>query len=99
MIVRLNDNRQKKVKNDLNLRADISWKVTDAFIRKISEEFSQLSSGLNSFIIKLSAEYVFNESLNIRLFYDRTRTVPKVSQGFPTTNTNFGIGFRFLLVR
>lgn len=99
MMIRLNDNKQKKVKNDLNIRADVSWKTTDAFICKISEEFAQLSSGLNSFIIKLSAEYVFNESLNIRLFYDRTRTEPKVSQGYPTTNINFGVGFRFLLVR
>ncbi len=99
MIIRLNDNKQKKVKNDLNLRVDVSYKTTDAFIRKIEENFSQLSSGLNSFIIKFSADYVFSESLNIRLYYDRTRTVPKVSQGYPTTNTNFGIGFRFLLVR
>ena len=99
MIIRLNDNKQKKVRNDLNIRADVSYKTTDAFIRKIEENISQLSSGLNSFIIKLSAEYVFSESLNIRLYYDRTRSVPKVSQGYPTTNINFGIGFRFLLVR
>jgi cell surface protein SprA len=99
MIIRLNDNKQKKVKNDLNLRVDVSYKTTDAFIRKIEENFSQLSSGMNSFIIKFSADYVFSESLNIRLYYDRTATTPKVSQGYPTTNTNFGIGFRFLLVR
>lgn len=99
MIIRLNNNQQKKVKNDLNIRVDISYKATDAFIRKIDEEFSQLSNGLNSFIIKISADYVFSEKLNIRLFYDRTATTPKVSQGYPTTNTNFGIGFRFLLTQ
>jgi cell surface protein SprA len=99
MIIRLNNNQQKKIKNDLNIRVDISYKVTDAFIRKIDEAFSQLSNGLNSFVIKISADYVFSEKLNIRLFYDRTATTPKVSQGYPTTNTNFGIGFRFLLTQ
>jgi cell surface protein SprA len=95
----LNSNKQKKVKNDLNIRADISYKTTNAFIRRIEEEFSQLSSGLDAFIIKFMAEYVFSEKLNIRFFYDRTATTPKVSAGFPTVNTNFGIGFRFLLTR
>jgi cell surface protein SprA len=99
MIVRLNDNKQKKVKNDLNIRADLSFKTSDAFIYRIEENFYSPSSGLDSYIIKFSADYVFSESLNIRLFYDWTRSVPKVSTSYPTTNINFGVGFRFLLVR
>lgn len=99
MIVNLNNNKQKKVKNDLNLRLDLSYKNTDAYIRKIDDAYSQLSNGLKSFIIKFSAEYVFSQQLNIRFFYDRTASTPKVSQGFPTVNTDFGLGFRFLLAR
>ncbi|HOI27112.1 MAG TPA: cell surface protein SprA [Paludibacteraceae bacterium] len=99
MIINLNNNKQKKVKNDLNLRVDLSWKNTDAYIRVIEDEYSQLSSGLKSFIIKFSAEYVFSEMLNIRFYYDRTASTPKVSQGYPTVNTDFGLGFRFLLTR
>lgn len=99
MIINLNNNKQKKVKNDLNLRLDISFKNTDAYIRVIDEEYSQLSNGLKSFIIKFSAEYVFSEMLNIRFYYDRTASTPKVSQGYPTVNSDFGLGFRFLLTR
>ena len=99
MIINLNNNKQKKVKNDLNLKADFSIKNTDAFIRKIEDEYSQLSNGLYSFIIKFSAEYVFSEKLNIRFYYDRTASTPKISQGHPTVNSNFGLGFRFLLTR
>ncbi len=99
MIVRLNDNKQKKVKNDLNIRADLSFKTSDAFIYRIEEDFYSPSTGLDSYIIKFSADYVFSESLNIRLYYDWTRSIPKVSTSYPTTNVNFGIGFRFLLVR
>lgn len=99
MIIRLNNDKQKKVKNDLNLRMDVSFKNTDAFIRMIDDAYSQLSNGLESFIIKFSAEYVFSEMLNIRFYYDRTASTPKVSQGFPTVNSDFGLGFRFLLTR
>ncbi len=99
MIVNLNNNKQKKVKNDLNIRADLSFKTSDAFIYRIEENFYSPSSGLDSYIIKFSADYVFSESLNIRLFYDWTRSIPKVSTSYPTTNINFGVGFRFLLVR
>ncbi len=99
MIVRLNDNKQKKVKNDLNIRADLSFKTSDAFVYRIEENFYSPSTGLDSYIIKFSADYVFSESLNIRLYYDWTRSIPKVSTSYPTTNINFGVGFRFLLVR
>lgn len=99
MILNLNNDKQKKVKNDLNLRVDLSYKNTDAYIRKIDDAYSQLSNGLESFIIKFSAEYVFSQQLNIRFFYDRTASTPKISQGYPTVNTDFGLGFRFLLSR
>ena len=83
----------------MNLRVDLSWKNTDAYIRVIEDEYSQLRSGLKTIIIKFSAEYVFSEMLNIRFYYDRTASTPKVSQGYPTVNTDFGLGFRFLLTR
>ena len=99
MIINLNNNKQKKVKNDLNLRAELSFKTSDAFVYRIEENHPQPSSGLDSYIIKCSADYVFSENLNIRLFYDWTRSIPRVSLSYPTTNINFGVGFRFLLVR
>ena len=58
------------------LVTDLSYKNTDAFIRKIDDAYSQLSNGLKSFIIKFSAEYVFSQQLNIRFFYDRTASTP-----------------------
>ena len=91
--------KQKKFKNDLNLRADIGFKNTDAYIRVIDEEYSQLSSGLRSFTLKFSADYLFSERLNVKLYYDCKSSNPKVSEGFPTVTNDFGIAFKINLTR
>lgn len=96
-IIRLNNDKQKTIKNDLNLRLDVSYKLTDAYIRKIEDEYSQLSSGINTFLIKFSADYVVSSRLNFRFYYDRTASTPKVSTSYPMVSTDFGIGIKLLL--
>ena len=88
---------QKKVKNDLNLRADVGFKNTDAYIRVIDDEYSQLSSGLKSLTLKFSADYVLSERLNIKLYYDCKSSTPKVSDGYPTVSHDFGIALKINL--
>lgn len=98
MIIKVGKN-QKKVKNDLNLRGDVGFKNTDAYIRVIDDEYSQLSSGLRSLTIKLSADYVLSERLNVKLYYDCKSSTPKVSDGYPTVTNDFGIAFKINLTR
>ncbi len=98
MIVKVGKS-QKKVKNDLNLRADVGYKNTDAYIRVIDEEYSQLSSGLRSLSLKFSADYVLSERLNIKLYYDCKSSTPKVSTGYPTVTHDFGIALKINLTR
>ena len=98
MIINLGK-QQKKIKNDLNVRGDLSFKNTDAYIRIIDEAFSQLSSGLRAMTLKLSADYVFSERLNIKLYFDCKSSTPKVSEGFPIITSDFGIAFKINLTR
>ena len=98
MIINLGK-QQKKIKNDLNVRGDLSFKNTDAYIRIIDEAFSQLSSGLRALSLKLSADYVFSERMNIKLYFDCKSSTPKVSEGFPIITTDFGIAFKINLTR
>ncbi len=96
-IVHLANDKQKTIKNDLNLRLDVSYKLTDAYIRKIEDMYSQLSSGINSFIIKFSADYVLSSRINVRFYYDRTASTPKVSTSYPMVSSDFGVGIKVLL--
>jgi cell surface protein SprA len=87
----------KPIKSDLNLKADLSFRKNETIIRRIVEEVSQSTGGSNIISIKLSADYVINERINVRFFYDRIINTPVVSNSFPTTNTNAGLSLRLSL--
>ncbi|MGB3947457.1 MAG: cell surface protein SprA, partial [Bacteroidia bacterium] len=87
----------KPIKSDLNLKADLSFRKNVTIIRRIVEEVSQATGGTNIISIKLSADYVISERINVRLFYDRIINKPVVSNSFPTSNTNAGLSLRLTL--
>ncbi|MDQ3047136.1 MAG: cell surface protein SprA [Bacteroidota bacterium] len=87
----------KPIKSDLNLKVDLSFRKNETVIRRIVEEVSQSTGGTNIISIKVSADYVINDRVNIRAFYDRIINKPVISTSFPTTNTNAGISLRLTL--
>ena len=84
-------------KSDLNLRVDLSWRDNATVIRKMEEEQNQVTAGQNVLSIKTSADYVLNQRLNVRAFYERVVNTPVISTSFPSANTNLGISLRFTL--
>jgi cell surface protein SprA len=88
-----------KLKNDLNLRADLSVRNNTTVIRKVIENIEQATAGSIIISIKISVDYIVNERFSIRLFYDRIMTTPVVSSSFQTANTNFGVSVRFTLAQ
>src|ERR1019366_7108231 len=89
--------RGKPIKSDLNLIANLSFRKNVTTIRRIDEENSQLTGGSNIISIKLSADYIINDKMNIRFFYDRILNKPVTSNSFATTNTNAGLSLRLSL--
>ncbi len=87
----------KPIKSDLNTKVDLSFRKNETVIRRIVEEVSQSTGGTNIISIKISADYVINERINVRFFYDRIINKPVISNSFPTTNTNAGISLRLTL--
>jgi cell surface protein SprA len=87
----------KPIKSDLNLKADLSFRKNETVIRRIVEETSQSTGGTNIISLKISVDYVINERINIRFFYDRIMNKPVISTSFPTTNTNAGLSLRLML--
>ena len=85
------------LESDLDLRGDLSIRDNYTIIRKLEEEYNQITSGTNIITIKISIDYRLGKRLNLRLFYDRIVNNPKISRTFPTKNTNFGLSLRFSL--
>ena len=91
--------KSKQLNNDINVQFDFSIRKNNTIIRRITENVDQLTAGEKMMSIKVSADYTFNNRLNLRLFYDRKVDTPYLSLSYPTTNTNFGLSIRYTLMQ
>jgi len=89
--------KSRNLKSDLNLRADLSIRKNKTVLRKLIENFDQISAGQRIISINLSADYMINSNFMVRIFYDQIITNPFVSNIFPNANTNAGFSLRFTL--
>jgi len=99
VILRLKNDKQTSVKNDLKLSADLSYKNIKTLLRKVEENLTQASSGNKLFTLKVIADYVFSSKMNIQLFYDKQMSTPLISSSYPISSSNFGLSFKFMLTR
>jgi cell surface protein SprA len=89
---------QKAYSNDLNVRADLSFRKNKTVLRKIVEQDEQLTAGQGSVTLKTTADYMLSDRFQMRLYFDKIINNP-YKGSFPTSNTNFGVSFRFTLAQ
>lgn len=99
VILKLNSNKQTKVKNDLKLSADLSYRDVKTLLRKVDDNITQASSGNKLFTLKILADYVFSSKVNIQLYYDKQMNTPLISSSYPVSSSDFGVSFKFMLTR
>lgn len=112
MILKLKDNRQKRVKNDLTTRLDFSYKDISTLLRKIDPPANdalganqqvagdnQPTNGNKTMTVKFTADYVFSQRLNFRFFCDYQTNTPYISTSYPMSNTNVGFSIKLMLTR
>jgi len=87
------------VKSDLNLRSDFSIRKNKTVLRRIDEDINQISTGQQVLSINLSADYMVNQRLNIRVFFDKVINDPYVSSQFHNSTTNGGVSLKFTLAQ
>ncbi len=90
---------QKAYSNDLNLRADVSFRKNKTILRQLDDNESQLTAGQSAFTIKTYADYQLSDRFQMRVFFDKILNNPFTSLSFPTSNTNIGVSFRFTLAQ
>ena len=98
-IAKTRNGGQKKVSNDLKLNVDISYKDIKTLLRKVEEDLTQASSGNKVLGIKISADYVLSQKINLQLFYDHQGTTPLISSSYPIKADNVGINIKLMLTR
>lgn len=92
-------NSQKAYSNDLNIRADVSFRKNKTLLRKLAEADNQLTAGQNAITVKATADYMLSDRFQLRVYYDKVINEPFTSSAFPTATTNFGMSFRFTLAQ
>ena len=98
-IAKKRDGGQKKVSNDLKLQVDVSYKDVKMLLRKVEEGITQASSGNRVLAIKISADYVLSQKINLQLFYDHQGTTPLISSSYPVKADNVGLNIKLMLTR
>jgi cell surface protein SprA len=98
-IAKTSGGSQKKVSNDLKINVDVSYKDIKTLLRKVEENITQASSGNKVFGIKISADYVLSQKINLQLFYDHQGTTPLISSSYPVRADNVGINIKLMLTR
>ncbi|CAN5440362.1 cell surface protein SprA [soil metagenome] len=92
-----NKKKKVKLKNDINFRVDVSYRDNVTLNNRLDQEIIVPTAGMKTIRVAPSIDYIINQRLNIRIFLDRTRSIPATSASFPITNTRAGITLRFTL--
>ncbi len=86
-------------KSDINMKLDFSIRNNKTILRKVTEQYDQISAGQRVYTLNFSADYQLNERFTLRLFYDYILNKPYISSQYPNSNTNAGISVRFSLAQ
>ena len=92
--------KQKNSGNDINIRADFSFKNQSSICRSIDKGTTQATSGNKSFNYSMTADYAYSKMLTFSLYFDGQKTIPLIStSSYPTTTIDFGVSMKFSLTR
>jgi cell surface protein SprA len=84
-------------KNELNVKFDFSYRDDKTINHVLDQRNSVATRGMKTIRIAPSIDYIINNKMTLRFFYDYNRTIPAVQTSFPITATRFGVTFRFML--
>ena len=92
--------KQTGVNNDLTINGDFSYRNTLSLIRRISENYTQATTGTRTLAIKATANYVLSKRITLGLYFDHQVNTPLVSSSaYPITNSNYGVSIQLSLVK
>ena len=92
------DGKEKETRgSDLNFKFDFSYRDDITINYLLDQDINEPTRGLRTIRISPSVDYDVNENLNVRLYFDYSKTNPKTSASFPITSTQGGLRVRFTL--
>jgi len=89
----------KKLENDINFRLDLSVRDDAVSNSRLDQDAALPTSGQKIISISPSIDYVLNNRVNVKLYFDQRRVEPKISTSAPITTTRAGVQIRISLAQ
>ncbi|MDI9320186.1 MAG: cell surface protein SprA [Phycisphaerales bacterium] len=90
---------KRKLNNDLNVKVDVGIRDDKTTNTYIANQQDIVSRGQKVITISPTIDYLISQSLTLRIFYNRSQTIPYVSNSYPITTTSAGITLRFMFAQ
>ncbi len=88
-----------KLDNDVTIRMDFSLRDDATSNSKLDQGTSFGTGGQRVIRLAPSIDYVLNNRINLKLYFEQNRNIPKISSAFPITNTRGGVQVRISLAQ
>ena len=88
-----------KLDNDVTFKFDFSLRDDATANSKLDQNQSFGTSGQKVIRIAPSIDYIVNNRVSIKLYFEQNRNIPKISNSFPITNTRGGLQVRISLAQ
>lgn len=89
----------KKLENDINFRLDFSIRDDATSNSRLDQDAALPTAGQKIISITPTIDYVLNNRVNIKLYFDQRRVEPKISTSAPITTTRAGVQIRISLAQ
>jgi cell surface protein SprA len=88
-----------KLDNDITFRCDFSLRDDATANSKLDQGTSFGTAGQKVIRIAPSIDYILNNRVSMKLYFEQNRNIPKISNAFPITNTRAGLQVRVSLTQ
>jgi cell surface protein SprA len=89
--------KSNKLDNDIHFQLDFSIRDDATSNSRLDQAAALPTSGQKVITISPYIDYVLSNRVNIKLYFDQRRVIPKISSSPPITNTRAGIQLRIAL--
>jgi cell surface protein SprA len=88
-----------KLDNDVTFKMDFSMRDDATANSKLDQKTSFGTAGQKVIRIAPSIDYIINNKVSVKLYFEQNRNIPKISNTFPITNTRGGLQVRISLTQ
>ena len=88
-----------KLDNDVTFRLDFSLRDDATSNSKLDQGTAFGTAGQKVIRIAPSIDYIVNNRVSMKLYFEQNRNIPKISNSFPITNTRAGLQVRISLAQ